>query len=400
VNFSFMKKIILFILVFTCITSCSSVKNTQQAINDGNYQKAIDIAISNLKKNKFKKGNQPYVLMLEDAYVKANKRDVDQIKFLIKENNPDKIESIYGLYEGLKSRQEIIKPLLPLYISELKRDANFNFRDYDNEIITYKNKLSDYLYAKVNKLFNDDNKFSYREAYDDLNFLEKINPNFKDVRNLINLARERGLDYVIVTVKNQTQKFVPKRLRKDLLNFETYGLNDLWTVYHGVRNQNINYDFALELNLRSIQVSPEQIREKEIIENKEIKDGYTFLLDDNGDYVLDKNGNKIKVDKMVNVRCRIYQFLQFKTVKVVGQVKYIDNYTKQIINTYPIASQFDFQHTYANYKGDKRAIEDEFIDLIELSRVPFPTNEQMIYDSGEDLKQKLKYIIVHNKFRN
>ncbi|MDG1398609.1 MAG: hypothetical protein P8P88_09505 [Polaribacter sp.] len=395
-----MKKIILFILVFTCITSCSSVKNTQQAINDGNYQKAIDIAISNLKKNKFKKGNQPYVLMLEDAYVKANKRDVDQIKFLIKENNPDKIESIYGLYEGLKSRQEIIKPLLPLYISELKREANFNFRDYDNEIITYKNKLSDYLYAKVNKLFNDDNKFSYREAYDDLNFLEKINPNFKDVRNLINLARERGLDYVIVTVKNQTQKFVPKRLRKDLLNFDTYGLNDLWTVYHGVRNQNINYDYALELNLRSIQVSPEQIREKEIIENKEIKDGYTFLLDDNGDYVLDKNGNKIKVDKMVNVRCRIYQFLQFKTVKVVGQVKYIDNYTKQIINTYPIASQFDFQHTYANYKGDKRAIEDEFIDLIELSRVPFPTNEQMIYDSGEDLKQKLKYIIVHNKFRN
>lgn len=395
-----MKKIILFILVFTCITSCSSVKNTQQAINDGNYQKAIDIAISNLKKNKFKKGNQPYVLMLEDAYVKANKRDVDQIKFLIKENNPDKIESIYGLYEGLKSRQEVIKPLLPLYISELKREANFNFRDYDNEIITYKNKLSDYLYAKVNKLFNDDNKFSYREAYDDLNFLEKINPNFKDVRNLINLARERGLDYVIVTVKNQTQKFVPKRLRKDLLNFDTYGLNDLWTVYHGVRNQNINYDYALELNLRSIQVSPEQIREKEIIENKEIKDGYTFLLDDNGDYVLDKNGNKIKVDKMVNVRCRIYQFLQFKSVKVVGQVKYIDNYTKQIINTYPIASQFDFQHTYANYKGDKRAIEDEFIDLIELSRVPFPTNEQMIYDSGEDLKQKLKYIIVHNKFRN
>jgi hypothetical protein len=395
-----MKKIILFILAFTCITSCSSVKNTQKAINDGNYQKAIDIAISNLKKNKFKKGNQPYVLMLEDAYVKANKRDVDQIKFLIKENNPDKIEGIYGLYEGLKSRQEIIKPLLPLYISELKREANFNFRDYDNEIITYKNKLSDYLYAKVNKLFNDDNKFSYREAYDDLNFLEKINPNFKDVRNLINLARERGLDYVIVTVKNQTQKFVPKRLRKDLLNFDTYGLNDLWTVYHGVRNQNINYDFALELNLRSIQVSPEQIREKEIIENKEIKDGYTFLLDDNGDYVLDKNGNKIKVDKMVNVRCRIYQFVQFKTVKVVAQVKYIDNYTKQIINTYPIASQFDFQHTYANYKGDKRAIEDEFIDLIELSRVPFPTNEQMIYDSGEDLKQKLKYIIVHNKFRS
>jgi hypothetical protein len=32
--------------------------------------------------------------------------------------------------------------------------------------------------------------------------------------------------------------------------------------------------------------------------------------------------------------------------------------------------------------------------------VQFPTNEQMIYDSGQDLKQKLKSIITRNKFRN
>jgi hypothetical protein len=31
--------------------------------------------------------------------------------------------------------------------------------------------------------------------------------------------------------------------------------------------------------------------------------------------------------------------------------------------------------------------------------VPFPSNEQMVYDSGEDLKAKLKDIIVRNKFR-
>lgn len=31
--------------------------------------------------------------------------------------------------------------------------------------------------------------------------------------------------------------------------------------------------------------------------------------------------------------------------------------------------------------------------------VPFPTNEQMVYDSGEDLKAKLKSIISGNRFR-
>jgi hypothetical protein len=31
--------------------------------------------------------------------------------------------------------------------------------------------------------------------------------------------------------------------------------------------------------------------------------------------------------------------------------------------------------------------------------VPFPSNEQMVYDCGEDLKLKLKDILGRNKFR-
>ncbi|MDB4199337.1 hypothetical protein N9752_03295, partial [Polaribacter sp.] len=257
-----------------------------------------------------------------------------------------------------------------------------------------------YLYAKAKGLFNIDTKFDYRAAYDDLAYIEKVNPNFKDVRNLMNVAREKGLDFVIVSMKNETQKVIPKRLEEDLLNFDTYGLNDLWTVYHGAKAPRVQYDFGLELNLRNIQVSPEQVREKEIIKEKEIKDGFMYLLDANGDHVLDKDGNKIKVDKMVPVRCEIYQFTQFKSAKVTGKVKYVDLNSKQTIQTYPIASTFVFQHRYAQFKGDKRALESSFLDLIRLRVVQFPTNEQMIYDSGQDLKQKLKSIITRNKFRN
>jgi hypothetical protein len=31
--------------------------------------------------------------------------------------------------------------------------------------------------------------------------------------------------------------------------------------------------------------------------------------------------------------------------------------------------------------------------------VPFPSNEQMVYDTGSDLKNKLKGIIQRNNFR-
>lgn len=395
-----MKKSLLFTAFIFLIISCSSIKNTQEAIGNGNYDSAINTAIDNLKRNKTKKRNQPYILLLEEAFKKATSKDLARINFLKKDNNPEKIETIFGLYENLKRRQEILKPLLPLFIVAENRDAAFQFTNYDDEIIANKNEMSDYLYAKAKKLFNANNKFDYRAAYDDLDYIEKVNPNFKDVRNLIAIARERGLDFVIVSMKNQTQQVISKRLEEDLLNFDTYGLNDLWTVYHGAKDAKRNYDFGLELNLRTIEVSPEQVREKEIIKEKEVKDGFEYLLDENGDQVLDKEGNKIKVDKLVSVRCELYQFTQFKSAKVTGQVKYVDLNTKQTIQTYPIASAFAFQHVYANFKGDKRALETSYIDLIRLRVVSFPTNEQMIYDAGQDLKQKLKAIITQNTFRN
>ena len=300
-----MKKSLLFSALILLIFSCSSIKNTQEAISNGNYDSAINTAIKNLKRNKTKKGNQPYILLLEEAFAKATTKDLARINFLKKDNNPEKIETIFVLYEQLKRRQEILKPLLPLYIVNENRDAVFLFTNYDDAIIENKNQLSDYLYAKAKGLFNIDSKFDYRAAYDDLAYIEKVNPNFKDVRNLMNVARERGLDFVIVSMKNETQKVIPKRLEEDLLNFDTYGLNDLWTVYHGSKDPRVQYDFGLELNLRNIQVSPERVREKEIIKEKEVKDGFTYLLDPNGDQVLDKDGNKIKVDKMVPVRCEI-----------------------------------------------------------------------------------------------
>lgn len=395
-----MKKIILFTAITFFIISCSSVKSTQQAINNGNYDKAIDIAIDNLKKNKTKKGNQPYVLMLQDAFVKATAKDLNEIKYLKKDRNPENLEKIFVLYDNLKNRQEIIKPLLPLTILKKNKNAKFQFSNYDDNIIASKNELSDHLYTKAKQLFKNNNKFDYRSAYEELDYLEKINPNFKDVRNLMVIAQQKGVDFVFVSMKNETEKVIPKRLEEDLLNFDTYGLNDLWTIYHNKKDAKIKYDFGLELNLRNIEVSPEQVREKQIIKEKQIVDGFKYLLDDKGNQVKDSLGNKIKVDKLINIRCEFYQFTQFKAAKVSGQVKYIDLYTKQTVQIFPIISDFVFEHVYARFDGDKRALEESLLDLLVLKAIAFPTNERMIYDTGNEIKQRLKYIITKNKFRN
>ncbi len=394
-----MKKLVLLVLLATSILSCG-VKKTQEAINYGDYDTAIKKAVKQLRNNKTKKGNQPYILMLEEAYEKVTERDLEKIQFLKKDNNPANLERIFNTYLNLNNHQERIKPLLPLYILKKGKEASFDLNDYTSEIITTKEKLSKYLYTKAaESLVNSTSKFDFRNAYDDLKYLNNINPDYKDTKSLLEEAHFKGTDFVFVSMQNRTNMVIPMRLEEDLLNFDTYRLNDLWTVYHNAKQPQLQYDYELEMNLREINISPEQVREKIIIQEKQVKDGWKYLIDEDGNAVKDSLGNTIKVDEFKTIRSTVNKFTQFKSVQIVGQVKYYDLKTSQLIKSFPLASEFVFEHHYANFSGNKNAIDSRNLKYLRYKHVPFPSNEQMIYDSGEDLKKKIKYIITRNNFR-
>ncbi|MRX65989.1 hypothetical protein [Maribacter luteus] len=394
-----MKKLLLLSGILLFMLSCGGVKKTQQAINTGNYMNAINSAVQKLAENKDKKSNQSYVLLLEEAFRKNTERELEHIAFLRKDGNPANLETIYKGYENLNRIQEAIKPLLPLRVNDENRNAEFSLTNYDNKIITTKNELSSYLYDNaLNLLTNATNKYDYRKAYDDFEYLNEINPGYGDIRFKMEEAYQKGQDYVKVEMINNTDKIIPVKLEEELLNFNTFGLEDKWTKYHTNHLANIDYDYDMQIELREINISPEQVNEKQIIKEKQIKDGQKYLLDNEGNVVKDSLGNKIKVDKFKTVKCNFYQFTQFKTAQVTGQISYQDLETKQQLNSYPLTSEFVFEHVYANYDGDKRALENELVSLLNLAAVPFPSNEQMVYDAGEDLKNRIKGVITSHRF--
>tara|TARA_R110000744_G_scaffold44376_2_gene99033 strand:- start:2981 stop:4168 length:1188 start_codon:yes stop_codon:yes gene_type:complete len=394
-----MKQILLTSLMLFFLISCGGVKKTQEALNTGNYGNAINTALKNIAENKTKKSNQPYIQMLEEAYKKNTERELQEIAFLKKDNNPANHEIIFNGYQNLKSIQERIKPLLPLKLYDENRDARFSFKDYDEEIIKSKRELSDYLYSNATALLNTGRyKEDFRKAFDQFSYLNDINPNYKDTQLKLEEAHDKGLDYVQVVMINDSEQIVPNRLEQELLNFNTYGLNDLWTVYHTNALENIKYDYEMQVAFRNINISPEQVTEKQISKEKQIKDGYKYATNQDGEVLKDSLGNKIKIDKFKTVKCNFYQFTQLKSVEVVGNVSFLDLNSQQQINSYPLASQFVFNHVYAKHNGDTNALEEDMVPLLQLSAVPFPSNEQMVYDAGEDLKAKLKGIVTRHRF--
>ena len=392
-----MKKITL--LFFAVLLASCGVKQTQSMLSSGDYDGAINSAIDALRSNKNAKGKQDYIYLLEEAFAKAKQRDLETLNLLAKEKNPANYEKIYNLYSQLKKRQERIKPLLPMQLLKEGRNAIFPMDDYSDDLVNSKTNLSGFLYTNAKKLMTSKNKLDFRQAFDDLTYLEKLNPNYKDVRALMDDAQYKGTDFVHVYTKNETKMVIPVLLQDDLLDFSTYGINDKWTVYHNNKQKNVTYDFGMIVNFRQINISPEQVKEKQFVKEKQIKDGVKNLLDAKGNTVKDSLGKPIKVDNMKTVKVSIYEFTQFKSCQVTAKVDYINLKTNQLLDTFPVTSEYVFSYIYANYNGDKRAVEDTYYQYFDRRSVPFPSNEQMVYDTGEDLKLKLKNIITNNKFR-
>ncbi|WP_343697214.1 hypothetical protein [Flavobacterium sp.] len=393
------KTTLLFSIFFLILSSCG-VKTTQALISDGNYDGAIDRAVEALRSNKDSKGKQDYVYLLEEAFAKAKDRDLRDLEMMSKDANPANAERIYNTYLQLNNRQEKIRPLLPLKLLKQGKNAYFPFDNYSDQIVNSRNVLSKYLYENASALLKSNNKLDFRKAYDDFAYLESINPGYKNTKKLMDDAQFKGTDFVDVYAKNQTNMVIPKMLQDDLLDFKTYGLNDKWTVYHSARQKNVTYDYSLIINFRQIVISPEQIKEKEFIKERQVKDGIKTLLDSRGRPVKDSLGKEIKVDNYKMLRANVYEFRQYKSCQVIAVVDYVDIRTNQLLQSFPVSSEFVFENVYSTYKGDRNACDDSYISYFNKRAVPFPNNEQMVFDTGEDLKARLKDIIVKNKFRS
>jgi hypothetical protein len=393
-----MKKLLLIATLIITLVACSTRKQVEKSINSGNYDKAISDALDKLETNKSKKSKEDYILMLHDAFIKSVDRDLNNITFLKKENNPENYQSIYETYIKLNRRQETIKPFMPLQINN--KTINFKFNDYSDEIIDAREKASDYLYEQGITLLDSDSKSMIREAYNTFSYIESINPNYEKTREFIEEAHQRGINYVIVNIENQTNQIIPNRLEDDLLNFNTYGLNQFWTVYHASQDTNLEYDYAMTLQLKQINISPEQVKEKEMLRERNIVDGWKYKLDGKGNVMKDSLGNDIKIDKIITAKARFSEFTQIKSTQVIGDVVYVDLKSNQLVDTFTIDSEFVFQNIFGAFRGDKRALTKEDLNLLNNRRIPFPSNEQMVYDTGEDLKLKLKKIINSFRYRN
>lgn len=380
------------------LASCSTVKRSQKHVARGNYDKSIELAVKKLQKNKTSKEAIEHIALLEDAFARAVEEDRRQIRFLRKENSREGKREIYYKYVNLEARQALIRPLLPLHNQKTNSPAKFKMVDYSDRLLRAKDSFLESLYEEAQEyIANGNTKQDFRNAHAALTELVGIQSNYKDAQNLRQQAHFLGTDFVLIRLNNHSGQVIPTPLQRELLDFNTYGLDDFWTEYHSTQNRDIQYDYGIDLNFQTIEITPERIMEKEFARTKRISNGFEDMKDRRGNVVRDSLGKTVRVERFLDVSATITITTQEKNVLVGGMVVYRDLQRQQQINSFPLATEFVFENTFATHKGDTRALDNNDLSLIKNKFIPFPSNEQMVFDAGHDIKEHLKSILRKNR---
>ncbi len=386
-----MRKIVILFIAAFLLNGCGS---TTKSLQQGNY----DVVVNKNVKKLIKKPDAEAAAEMDRAYRLANERDLDRIKYLKTENNPDSYDEIFNRYNMLKERQRQVRVVTPLTVDGMT--YSYEYVDYDAAMVESKRKAADYFYNNgLGLLENALQKEDYRQAYYQLEKASEYSGGqFDDIDALIYEARMKGVSRVIVDVNNQSPLQLPLLVEEDLTSFDSRGLDNEWVEYHFKHvDDNVNYDYAVSVKLLSILVSPDDVMDTDQIFTKKISDGFEYVLDANGNVMKDTSGNDVKLQKFKEITCTLIETRQFKSVEIKGDVEIMSLNPQRLIQQEPFGAANQFEHFSARSIGDEGALTEEALAMTQQEKVPFPTDVDMVLMCTETIKPAIRNAIYANR---
>ena len=380
-----MKPLFTVLILAFLIVGC---KSSSKQLERGDYDAALKKAAKKIKRNPAK--NDDEVWVFNDAYNMARVRDNDAILRLKKKGDPALWSKIYHTYLELDKRQNLAISLPPVGIE-------FTEVNFTPEINNAKAKAAEYAYAKGEQLLAIDNRFEARKAHSRFLEVKTYEPYYKDVDKKLAEAKFKGTTNVYFRIVDNAEVVAPNGLIEEIQRINIDDLNDVWKNYDTHVDTNKIYHYSIFLNLTLIDVSPEEVKENNYSENKEVEDGYDYVFDANGNVKKDTLGNDIKVLRYKTIRCNVKEIYQFKTARISGTIDYIDNYSNKLLKSKPITADAKFEHGFAIAHGNLYALNPSTRSKLGGDYLPFPADEHLILQAGDVLKQMTKDIIVRNK---
>jgi hypothetical protein len=386
-----MKKVLPFVFILTIIIyGCGSSK---KQLEKGNYDAAIDKSVKQLRKDR---SDAKEIEILQNAYKVANEQDVERVRFLKMEGKPSNWDEIYLVYKRLYDRQALVRTVTPLNLNG--RSVEFPVVDYMQEMVVAKRKAADFYYAHGMELMKSNLKESYRQAYGEFVRAKEYVGDYEGIDNKIMESRNNGMSRVFVSIQNKSILKFPKEFEDDLLTLDLPKLNTDWVEYHTQNlDQNIQYDYFVNVNINMVSVSPDQTAQRDSVIKRDIEDGFSYALDKKGNVMRDSLGNDIKIKKYKSVQCALIESIQRKSCRIDGDIEVIQMNPNKLLKKDPIGAQSNFEHVSSRALGDLQALNPQQLERTKSGPLPFPSDIEMVVRCSESLKMAIRGAMQNNR---
>ncbi|MFN0015448.1 MAG: hypothetical protein ACKVU2_12950 [Saprospiraceae bacterium] len=369
----------------------ASCRTTQRYIESGNYDEAISFSVSKLRGKKNKKTE--IVKGLELAFAKAQARDLNTADHLASVDRPENWDRVNSIHRQIRQRQNLVAPLLPLVSKDGYR-AKIEFVNIAHMEAESREKAASYLYTCAEDLLNQaerGDRKAAREAHRMLRDLE--NRYFKTYRNKEALLRDAinlGTTHILFEVRNESDKILPRDFNDRVLAFGTSDLNGDWKAYHFKPDPKLPVDYRVVFNVRQVDISPERISERTYTDEKEIEDGWEYVLDDRGNVKKDTAGNDIKRPRKVRIRAEVLEAFQTKATRLTGILEIYDTGSQSRVHVRDVGTEVLFEHYASTFRGDQRALSKDSRARIGSRPLPFPPDGDMLVQAADRLKPAIR----------
>lgn len=386
-----MKKVLPFVFILTILLSgCGSSK---KQLEKGNYDAAIQKAVKQLRKDP-KDADQ--IDILNQAYKVANDQDNERVRMLKLEGKPNSWDEVYLVYKALNDRQSLVRTVTPLNLKG--RTVDFPYIDYMPDMVNAKRKAADFYNTHADDLMKTGIKESFRQAYTEYLRAKEYVGDYEGIDNKIQDAQLRGMSRVFVSIQNSSMLKFPKEFEDDLLALDFPRLNSQWVEYYTQNlNDNTQFDYYVNVNIKSIWISPDQSQQRDSVIKKRIQDGFTYVLDKKGNVMQDSLGNDIKTPKYKNLQCALVETVQSKKCHIDGDVDVIQMNPNKELKKDPIRAESNFENISSRAVGDIQALNSNQLERTKTSIVPFPTDIEMVIRCSEPLKRVVRETIQNDR---
>lgn len=324
-----------FLYLSILIVGCTTGKN---ALQKGNYDLSVFKAIDRLK-NSPKNEEALYVLPIAyDLALKEHLRKIDEAKL---SSDVLRWETVLGHYQKINQLSDEVNSS-PVALGLIKNPPK-----YIKEVEDTKFKAAEVRYALGEKQLAENNRVSAKNAYYNFEKAQYFYPAYKNVNQKLDEA------YWAAVVKVVVQ---PVRVNSSYYQLSNQYFQDQVAQFMKNYQQNRFVIFYSEQQANQQKVSPDQILrlnfEDFIVGQTYVKERVEKIKRDS--VVIGETRTKAKIYGTVTATLSIFD----KQVSSSGllAMTIFDNQTQRIIRQQNIPGTYIWTDSWANYRGDERAL--------------------------------------------